>query len=54
MTCLTWDANTGGSSDGGGGSDSHSHLKGSDARRERQRHPVTSDSTLKLWNVGMR
>jgi len=30
-----------GSSDGCGHSDSHSHLKGSNARRERRRHPVT-------------
>jgi len=48
------DANADGSFDEGGGSDSHSHLKGSDARRERRRHPVTLDSTLKLWNLGMR
>ena len=48
------DADADGSSDGCGGSDSHSHLKGSNARRERRRHPVTLDSTLKLWNLGMR
>jgi len=48
------DADPDGSSDEGGGSDSHSHLKGSNARRERWRHPVTLDSTLKLWNLGMR
>jgi len=43
-----------GSSDGCGGSDSHSHLKGSNARRKRGCRPVTLDSTLKLWNLGMR
>ena len=48
------DADADGSSDGCGGTDSHSHLKGSDARRERRRHPVTLDSTLKLWNLGLR
>ena len=34
--------------------DSHSRSRKSDARRERRRHPVTLDSTLKLWNLGMR
>ena len=48
------DADADSSSDGCGGSNSNSHPKGSDARRERWRHPGTLDSTLKLWNLGMR
>jgi len=40
-----------GASDGGGASISHS--KESDSRRERRRHPVTLESTLKLWNFGI-
>jgi len=44
------DADAEGASDGGGASNSHS--KGSDSRRERKRHPVTLESTLKLWNFG--
>ena len=48
------DADADGSSDEGRGFNSNSHPKGSDAPRERWRHPVTLDSTLKLWNLGMR
>jgi hypothetical protein len=48
------DADADCSSDGCGGTNSHSYLKGSDARRERRRHPVALDSTLKLWSLGMR
>ena len=53
LSDLDADADGSSNGDGGGGSDSHSRSKKNDARRERRRHPVTLDSTLKLWNLGM-
>ena len=53
LSDLDADADGSSNGDGGGGSDSHSRSKKNDARRERRRHPVTLDSTLKLWNLGV-
>jgi hypothetical protein len=46
------DTDAASSFDRGGASNSHPRWKESDARRERRCHPVTLDSTLKLWNFG--